>query len=53
MVGKTTFLEAVLLALYGSNSFAYSESEDMIGVFYSIQILCIIEVEMIKNVVLN
>ena len=25
--GKTTFLEAVLLALYGSNSFAYSESE--------------------------
>jgi DNA sulfur modification protein DndD len=24
--GKTTFLEAVLLALYGSNSFAYSES---------------------------
>ena len=25
--GKTTFLEAVLLALYGSNSFAYSESD--------------------------
>lgn len=25
--GKTTFLEAVLLALYGSNSFAYSESK--------------------------
>jgi len=25
--GKTTFLEAVLLALYGSNSFAYNESE--------------------------
>lgn len=25
--GKTTFLEAILLALYGSNSFAYSESE--------------------------
>lgn len=25
--GKTTFLEAVLLALYGSNSFAYSESQ--------------------------
>ena len=25
--GKTTFLEAVLLALYGSNSVAYSESE--------------------------
>lgn len=24
--GKTTFLEAVLLALYGSNSFAYNES---------------------------
>lgn len=24
--GKTTFLEAVLLALYGSNSFAYTES---------------------------
>ena len=24
--GKTTFLEAVLLALYGSNSFAYKES---------------------------
>ncbi len=24
--GKTTFLEAVLLSLYGSNSFAYSES---------------------------
>ena len=24
--GKTTFLEAILLALYGSNSFAYSES---------------------------
>lgn len=26
--GKTTFLEAVLLALYGSNSFAYSESKN-------------------------
>lgn len=25
--GKTTFLEAVLLALYGSNSFAYQESQ--------------------------
>ena len=25
--GKTTFLEAVLLALYGSSSFAYSESD--------------------------
>lgn len=25
--GKTTFLEAVLLALYGSNSFAYTESK--------------------------
>lgn len=25
--GKTTFLEAVLLALYGKNSFAYSESD--------------------------
>lgn len=25
--GKTTFLEAVLLALYGSNSFAYEESK--------------------------
>ena len=25
--GKTTFLEAVLLALYGSNSFAYIESK--------------------------
>lgn len=25
--GKTTFLEAVLLALYGSNSFAYNESK--------------------------
>ena len=25
--GKTTFLEAILLALYGSNSFAYVESE--------------------------
>lgn len=25
--GKTTFLEAVLLALYGSNSFAYSEDK--------------------------
>lgn len=25
--GKTTFLEAILLALYGSNSFAYSESK--------------------------
>lgn len=25
--GKTTFLEAVLLALYGSNSFAYKESK--------------------------
>lgn len=25
--GKTTFLEAVLLALYGSNSFVYSESD--------------------------
>ncbi|MFA1014873.1 DNA sulfur modification protein DndD [Dubosiella newyorkensis] len=25
--GKTTFLEAVLLALYGSNSFAYKESD--------------------------
>lgn len=25
--GKTTFLEAVLLALYGQNSFAYSESD--------------------------
>lgn len=25
--GKTTFLEAVLLALYGSNSFAYTESD--------------------------
>lgn len=25
--GKTTFLEAVLLSLYGSNSFAYSESK--------------------------
>lgn len=25
--GKTTFLEAVLLALYGQNSFAYSDSE--------------------------
>lgn len=25
--GKTTFLEAVLLALYGSNLFAYSESK--------------------------
>ena len=24
--GKTTFLEAVLLALYGSNSFAYNVS---------------------------
>lgn len=24
--GKTTFLEAVLLSLYGSNSFAYKES---------------------------
>lgn len=24
--GKTTFLDAVLLALYGSNSFAYIES---------------------------
>ena len=23
--GKTTFLEAILLALYGSNSFAYRE----------------------------
>lgn len=27
--GKTTFLEAVLLALYGKNSFAYSESESL------------------------
>ena len=27
--GKTTFLEAVLLALYGKNSFAYSESEGL------------------------
>ncbi|MBQ3165689.1 MAG: DNA sulfur modification protein DndD [Lachnospiraceae bacterium] len=26
--GKTTFLEAVLLALYGSNSFAYIESKE-------------------------
>lgn len=26
--GKTTFLEAVLLALYGRNSFAYLENED-------------------------
>ena len=25
--GKTTFLEAVLLALYGQSSFAYSDSE--------------------------
>ena len=25
--GKTTFLEAILLALYGSNSFAYHESK--------------------------
>ena len=25
--GKTTFLEAVLLSLYGSNSFAYNESK--------------------------
>ena len=25
--GKTTFLEAVLLALYGANSFAYNESK--------------------------
>lgn len=25
--GKTTFLEAVLLALYGSNSVAYTESK--------------------------
>ena len=25
--GKTTFLEAVLLALYGPNSFAYTESK--------------------------
>ena len=25
--GKTTFLEGVLLALYGANSFAYSESK--------------------------
>lgn len=25
--GKTTFLEAILLALYGKNSFAYSESD--------------------------
>ena len=25
--GKTTFLEAILLALYGSNSFAYTESK--------------------------
>ena len=25
--GKTTFLEAVLLGLYGSNSFAYTESK--------------------------
>ena len=25
--GKTTFLEAVLIALYGSNSFAYTESK--------------------------
>lgn len=25
--GKTTFLEAILLALYGSNSFAYNESK--------------------------
>ena len=25
--GKTTFLEAILLALYGSNSFAYAESK--------------------------
>lgn len=25
--GKTTFLEAVLLALYGKNSFAYNESD--------------------------
>ena len=27
--GKTTFLEAVLLALYGKNSFAYSESDGL------------------------
>lgn len=26
--GKTTFLEAVLLSLYGSNSFAYNESKE-------------------------
>ena len=25
--GKTTFLEAILLALYGKNSFAYSENK--------------------------
>lgn len=28
--GKTTFLEAVLLALYGSNSVAYTESKKSI-----------------------
>ncbi len=27
--GKTTFLEAILLALYGKNSFAYSESQGL------------------------
>lgn len=32
--GKTTFLEAVLLGLYGSNSFAYTESKFKTYVIY-------------------
>ena len=30
--GKTTFLEAVLLSLYGANSFAYKESDEALSV---------------------
>jgi len=51
--GKTTFLEAILLALYGSNSFAYVESEYKVYTQYlrsfvnrdAIDNLCWIELE--------
>lgn len=49
--GKTTFLEAVLLALYGSNSVAYSESKK--DLMRSILSLLLIRTQKIKSVLSN
>ena len=47
--GKTTFLEAVLLALYGSNSVAYTESKKK-DLTRSILSLLLIRMQKIKSV---